>query len=267
MNAASPAGLMPVTHADLAPVPRWVAWQEQDRPDAKPGDKPTKVPYAPDGRKARADDPRTWGTRAAAERCAALLPRPYDLGGIGIELGRADDGRWLAGVDLDTCRVPETGGVERWALAVAERLDSYTEVSPSGTGLKAFFLLDPADVPKLRAAMGTDHGKQFKRGGGEHPPAIELHISNRYFAVTGEHLAGTPDELRPVPLDALLWLLREFGPAFARGGESEALTGRIAHGRAQPGPRPVLGWAAASRERSPEWRAAANGPGTFEKPA
>ncbi len=202
---------------------RWVAWQEEDRPGAKPGDNPTKVPYAPDGEKARADDPRTWGTRAAAEQRAALLPKPYGLGGIGIELGGADDGRWLAGVDLDTCRDPETGRIEQWALAVLEQLDpTYVEVSPSGTGIKVFCLLDPADVPALRGAMGTMHGKQFKRDGGEHPPAIELHISHRYFAVTGDYLAGTPGELRPVPLDALLWLVREAGPAFVREGRNGA---------------------------------------------
>ncbi len=224
MNASAPAGLVPVTLADLATMLRWVAWQQEDRPGAKP----TKVPYAPNGAKARADDPRTWGSRDAAEARAALLPKPYGLGGVGIELGSAEDGRWIAGVDFDTCRDPETGRIEPWALAADERLGSTTEVSPSGTGLKAFFLLDPADVPALRAAMGTQHGKQFKRGKGEHPPAIELHISNRFYAVTGEHLAGTPGELRPVPLDPLLWLIREAGPALARGGEGNDLSARIA---------------------------------------
>ncbi len=213
MNVPPADVTLPTSFAGLATSRRWVAWQQEDRLDGKT----TKVPYSPGGGKARADDPRTWGTHEAAEARAAQLAKPYGLGGVGIELGGADNGRWLAGADLDTCRDPETGLVEPWALAVVERLGTYAEISPSETGMKAFFLFDPAAVPELRAAMGTQHGKTFKHGGGEHPRAIELHISNRYFAVTGEHLAGTPGELRPVPLDALLWLLREAGPALARG--------------------------------------------------
>ena len=66
-----------------------VAWQTEDRP----GGKPTKVPYAPDGRKAMADKPRTWGSRAEAQARAARLARPYGDGGVGFELGDLGDGR------------------------------------------------------------------------------------------------------------------------------------------------------------------------------
>ena len=41
----------------------------------------------------------------------------------------------FAFVDLDHCRNRETGEIEPWALAIISRLNSYTEVSPSGTGL------------------------------------------------------------------------------------------------------------------------------------
>ena len=52
-------------------------------------------------------------------------------------------------------------------------------------GVKVFFTINPSDLPALRRAMGTDHGRQFKReSSGGHPPAIELYLSNRYFAVT-----------------------------------------------------------------------------------
>jgi len=46
----------------LAYERRWVAWRTELR-----GGKPTKVPYAPLGGRAKADDPSTWGTRAEAE--------------------------------------------------------------------------------------------------------------------------------------------------------------------------------------------------------
>lgn len=208
-----------VTLATLAPVPRWVAWQTEDRGDGKP---PTKVPYAPDGRKARANAPRTWGTRDQAEVQHRRLPKPYQAGGVGLELGGLGNGLSLGGVDLDTCRDAD-GSFTPWALQVLDRLGTYAEISPSGTGAKAFFTFATEDLPTLRTAMGTDFGKQFKRGGGEHPEAIELHLGNRYFATTDQHLEDTPAELRPVALDTLLWLIQEAGPALSCKESAEPL--------------------------------------------
>ena len=212
-------GFTMTTLAALAGVPRWVAW----RPEPRKG-KLTKVPYAPDERTAKSDDPATWGTRAEAEACAARMPCPHGPGGVGLELGD-HAGLALGGIDLDTCRDPATGAIEPWATEVIERFGSYAEVSPSGTGVKVFFAFDGADLPALRTAMGTPYGKQWKRPGGDHPPAIELYLGNRYFAVTDQRLDGAPAGLRLVPTDTVLWLIREAGPAFverdrpASGGE------------------------------------------------
>lgn len=88
---------------------------------------------------------------------------------------------------------------------------------PSGTGAKVFFTYASADIPALQTAMGTQYSKLWQRTNGHnaaHPPAIELHLGNRYFTWTDEHLPETPTELRPVGLDTLLWLIREAGPAF-----------------------------------------------------
>ncbi len=145
MNAVSPDPILPVTLADLASLPRWVAWQTEQSNGRK---KPTKVPYSPRSGKAHADKPATWGSRAAAAAKAADLPCPLGIGGVGIELGDLGDGRVLAGVDLDTCR-DDAGAFAPWALEVVDRFASYTEVSPSGTGAKVFFLLDPAGLPEF----------------------------------------------------------------------------------------------------------------------
>jgi primase-polymerase (primpol)-like protein len=56
---------------------------------------------------------------------------------IGITLGDIGDGRIRSGLDLDDCRDPESGDVAEWALWTTRQLDSYAEVSPSATGLKA----------------------------------------------------------------------------------------------------------------------------------
>jgi putative DNA primase/helicase len=189
---------------------RWVCWRNENR-----NGRTSKVPHSPTGGPAKADDPKTWNTRSAAEIRVPHLVNGED-GGIGIELGDLGDGTSLGGVDLDTCRTPD-GTFEPWAAEIIRKFASYTEISPSGTGAKIFFLYRSADLPALRAAMGgPQHGREFKRGNGnDHPPAIELHISNRYFTVTEDRVAGTPDEIVTITTELLLWLLREAGPAFA----------------------------------------------------
>ena len=201
--------MRPLTLAELAAAPRWVAWQTEDR-----AGKPTKLPYSPvnGGGKARADKPATWGTRSQADARAAKLPRPLGLGGVGVELGDLGDGRILAGVDLDSCRSAD-GTLEPWALEVVQRFDSYAEVSPSTSGVKVYCLIDAADRPALAPYLTPLGAKVFKRQGGDHPPSIEFYAGARYFAVTERHLDGTPAELRPVPRDTLLWLLTTAGPA------------------------------------------------------
>jgi hypothetical protein len=207
-----------MTLADLVPFPQWVAWRNEKR-----GDDVTKVPYVSATRQAKSDDPTGWLPHDAAVPVRDSIMNGAG-GGVGIMLGPCGD-LWLAGIDLDTCRDPTTGEIEAWALDILDRLDTYSEISPSHTGAKAFFLIDPRDLDALRGIMGTQHGKQFKRtNGAAHPPAIELHISHRYFAVTWETLTDSRDELRTVPLADLRWLIAQIGPAFARKHRGNAGT-------------------------------------------
>jgi primase-polymerase (primpol)-like protein len=79
-------------------------------------------------------------------------------------------------VDLDDCRDPETGTGANWATAIIDQLDSYTEVSPSGTG---YHVLIDGELPDGRNRKGD----------------VELYESARFFTVTGEHVSGTPDQI------------------------------------------------------------------------
>lgn len=138
----------------------WVCWRYEERDG-----KPTKVPKNPaTGRNAKSNDPRTWATFAEA---LAAAPR-FD--GLGIMFS---DG--LCGCDLDHCRDPKTGELEPWAAEVVAELDSYTEASPSGTGVH---VLATGDLPEGRRRKG--------------PVEVYGPGSPRYFTVTGEHLPGTP---------------------------------------------------------------------------
>jgi putative DNA primase/helicase len=98
--------------------------------------KATKVPYAPKGGKAKADDPLTWGSRTAAE----AKPRQIGNGsggGIGIQLGPLGGDTFLAGIDLDSC-LGNDGAPVPWAATILHAVPTYAERSPSGHGIKAF---------------------------------------------------------------------------------------------------------------------------------
>jgi hypothetical protein len=197
------------TLVDLADKPLWVGWKIGVR---QKGDKETKIPFDPkSGRWAKSDDAATWGTRQQAQEWARK-----SAGDVGIELADIGGGLHLAGIDLDTCRDPQTGVIEEWALAVIRRFSSYTEVSPSGTGLKVFFVYRIEDKAELDALFGgeTNLGRQFKKSAkGDHPPAIEAYRAKRYFAVTGQQFE-TYANLRTIPFEDWRWLLQEAGPAF-----------------------------------------------------
>jgi primase-polymerase (primpol)-like protein len=108
---------------NIKDVRQWLCWRIEERDG-----KPTKVPYGPrTGQRADSTVPETWG--GYDEAVKAYEEHGYD--GIGFVFTTEDD---LCGVDLDKCVAPETGEIEEWAQEVIEELDSYTEISPSGTG-------------------------------------------------------------------------------------------------------------------------------------
>ena len=147
---------------ELRCLKQWVVWRWEQR-----GDKWTKPPYNPHtGEKAKVNDSRTWGTFDEAHQ-AYLNNADFD--GIGFVFTKADP---FAGVDLDDCRNPETGEIEPWAQEFVDLLDSCTEISPSGTGVKVWV---KGTVPKGR--------KKSYRGG-----AVEVYDRDHYFTVTGWHL-------------------------------------------------------------------------------
>jgi putative DNA primase/helicase len=171
--------------AELQKRRQWVVWRREERDD-----RPTKVPYRAGAPRVRASstDARTWGTFEQALH--ALENRDAD--GVGFVFDAGDP---FCGIDLDGCREP--GGV--WnanAQAIVDRLDSYTEMSPSGDGLHVI----------VRARLD---GGRCRRG------PVEMYGQGRYFTITGVRVDGVPhapmprqrelDELRarlfPPPVD------------------------------------------------------------------
>jgi len=164
---------------------QWVVWRYELRRDKKGQDKWTKVPYGPHTLgKAKADDPRTW---CFFDKSVSVLQTNRYFDGIGYMFAPDDP---FCGVDLDNCRNPQTGEIAEWAKPIIESLASYTEVSPSETGVKIFVKARKSG-PRCRTVYET----------GE----IEIYDRERYFALTGHRLDGTPETIedRQEQLDQL----------------------------------------------------------------
>jgi putative DNA primase/helicase len=78
----------------------------------------------------------------------------------------------IGGVDLDGCRDKESGVIAPWAQRWIDSLNSYTEISPSETGVKIFVR---GTLPEMvKESFGSHIG-------------IEIYSKQPYFTVTGEH--------------------------------------------------------------------------------
>ena len=134
---------------------RWVTWRYVTRPGSA---KPTKVPLSR-GRGADSTNPSHWLslTDAVAEYDAGRVGGRLD--GIGFVLG----GGWC-GLDVDAC-LDAAGTLDARGELVLGRFRTYSEISPSGNGIKGIF-------------KGTVlHGRK-QRG-------VELYGGGRFFTVTG----------------------------------------------------------------------------------
>lgn len=146
---------------------QWLIWQWKVTQDGKR----TKQPVNPHtGELASSTNPATWGSYEEAVAACDMFGYP----GIGLVFTALDP---YCGIDLDGCRDPETGEIEEWAKKIVTALDSYSEVSPSGTGVHIIL-------------KGTLPPGGRKRG------RFECYDSGRFFTVTGEHLDSTPHEIK-----------------------------------------------------------------------
>ncbi len=167
-----PAALRP-----LAASPHWVTW----RWVARAGGRRDKPPFNPRNPEAFASTrrPDSW---AGFDLAAAAVAR-NQADGVGYVL--LLDERLIA-LDLDDCRDPQSGALEPWAIALVEEADSYTEITPSGTGLRILGL-NESIAASLHHTIRKDPGQ------------VEIyHRCPRFITVTGARQPDTPDALRPI---------------------------------------------------------------------
>ena len=125
-----------------------------------------KVPINPRiGSHASSTDPRTWSSYEKARD--AVENGKYKH--VGFVFTTNDS---YIGIDLDKVRNPDTGEILPWAQSIIDLLDSYTEVSQSGTGIHIII-------------RGRKPGGRCRTGN------VEIYDSGRYFALTGDLLDET----------------------------------------------------------------------------
>jgi putative DNA primase/helicase len=159
----------------------FVVWKLELRPDDKGELKWTKPPYTTDGDPASSTDPKTWTNFTSAR--AAYEAGDFD--GIGQPLAPEEDAQSiLIGVDWDKCIDPATGEIDPLVLLDVRHLNTYTERSPSGVGLRAFVYVRGGLPVKSDGTTGRNW-RNIK---------TEAYQSGRYLTITGHHVEGTPSE-------------------------------------------------------------------------
>lgn len=161
---------------DLAARRQWLVWRYER--GETPEKKPRKMPhYAAGGRRFGAqgtDDDRARLVSFA--EAARAVGTSFD--GVGFAFLPGDG---LIGIDLDGMLVD--GVPNERCAAIIEACGSYTEVSPSGTGVHIFALREH-----------VEGRRSFK----SNAAGVEVFVGAQFFTFTGAAHPGTPFELRPL---------------------------------------------------------------------
>jgi len=148
-----------------------------------------KTPRRPSGSNASSTNPRTWSTYDA---CASAHENSERIAGLGFVLTENDP---YAVIDLDHCVEEEMAN--DMADKIVQAIGSYSEFSPSGTGLHIW----------IKGVLGRGR----KRGD------VECYDRGRYITITGDRYKGGPIEDRQ---DELGVFIAQWLPADDAGGQA-----------------------------------------------
>lgn len=154
---------------ELKKKKQWIVWESI----TKDGE-PTKVPFNPEtGEPASSTDPTTWTSFKKAYK----VYRNSSRDGIGFMF---DSDSMIVGIDLDHCRDKKKGTLEESFSKIVKKVNSYTEVSPSGEGIH---IIAKGRIPTEKNRNGN----------------YEMYQEKRYFTFTGNYLSGTPERVKSRP--------------------------------------------------------------------
>lgn len=164
---------------------RFCVWKYENRD----GKRWTKVPYRPKAAQFGAD------SRNADHFTDIHTALDHAEGFDGLGLGIFGD---IAAIDIDHC-ISSTGELSQLAQTVIETMDSYTEYSPSGKGIRIVFRVPKGfsydkDAYKMKEGNARDPRQNWSEQQG-----LEIYIAgatNRYVTITGNAIRAVEVEER-----------------------------------------------------------------------
>jgi hypothetical protein len=157
----------------LKDQPRWAPWKAVW--NAKRG-KYDKIPHRADMPAYGISTARPDNWFAYDTALATLNANPGTFNGLGFVLTGIKG--WV-GIDLDNCIA--NGTIEPWAQEIIDQARSYTEISPSGNGLRIFLTGEQPDD-------WMNHDRGIEVYGGK---------DARFLTVSGDHISTTPLDVAP----------------------------------------------------------------------
>jgi hypothetical protein len=176
---------------ELKAMRRWAPWQAVFNVKRGKYDKLPKSAHHPEYGISTAS-PEKWFSHD--EALTAYIKANRMLAGICFVM---TDIEGLVGIDLDNC-LDAAGVVAPWAQEVIKTANSYTEISPSGRGLRIF-------------ALGLTDGPDWTNN----EVGIEVYVGStpRHLTVSGRVLPGAPTKIAPVTTGFLAGLRGTYGRA------------------------------------------------------
>jgi len=145
----------------LKDINQWVLFKVETR-----NGKETKPPYQVNGQLASVTNKDTYNTFKAVKKA---YEKEKTFNGIGFVLSQEEG---IVALDLDHCMT--NGKPNKYAQGIIDNLNTYTEKSPSGTGIRIF----------MRSTMPLPTGNKNKAG------TLEVYQDKRYVTITGHPLKG-----------------------------------------------------------------------------
>jgi hypothetical protein len=154
----------------LKSMDHWVAWDQRIHENNDGTKRWTKVPVdVSTGSFGSSTDSSTWTDFETAS--AYVSDSTTDAVGLGFVASENDA---IVGIDFDDCRDPNTGEIAPIVSEFVSSVDTYVEVSPSGTGVRAFVLGQFDNASNQAELPGAAH--------------VEMYQWGRYLTVTGQRL-------------------------------------------------------------------------------
>ena len=181
---------------ELVKYPNFVVWKDG------------KVPFNPNTNGntiANVNDSRTWATYDIAKN---LANTDSTVNGIGFVLAGNTP---LIGFDLDGC-IQDDKQLSTDAARIVAELDTYTEISPSGKGIRMFLFCSKQD-PLLQELTNKSRDFDFK--------SFEVYWDHRYLTITENSYHSKPKAIRQVHDLNVISFLKDFKKSEIRMSSSD----------------------------------------------